>query len=254
MASYMRWLAVRHSHRFETYNDLWRWSIDDLEGFWQSIVEFFNVEFQRPAERVLADRSMPGARWFSGAHLNYAQNAFRNAAADRPALVYQSERRPLSEMSWAELERQVASVASALRKMGVRPGDRVAAYMPNIPEAAVAFLAAASVGAVWSSCPPEFGPEGVLDRFRQIGPRVLFAVDGYRYNGRIHDRRAGLAETLSEIGILTTDEAARMARQVSNQLGHWRRIGSLPSHPAAAARTASYSCGQRRHCGAGTTQ
>src|SRR5207237_2699739 len=139
-------------------------------------------------ERVLADRSMPGARWFEGAQINYAQNVFRHASAERPALVYQSETRPLAEMSWAELESQVASVAATLRSMGVKPGDRVVAYMPNIPETAVAFLAAASLGAIWSSCSPDFGADAVLDRFAQIEPKGLFAVDGYSYGGKPFSR------------------------------------------------------------------
>jgi len=131
---------------------------------------------------------MPGATWFEGAHINYAENIFRQASADRPALVYQSETRPLSEMSWAELEAQVASVAAWLKSVGVAAGDRVVAYMPNIPETVVAFLAAASVGAIWSSCSPDFGVDAVLDRFAQIEPKVLFAVDGYTYGGKAFAR------------------------------------------------------------------
>ena len=184
MAAYMHWLAQHRSLNFDTYEDLWRWSIAHLESFWTSIVDFFEVHFQKPSTRVLASKEMPGAKWFEGAQLNYAQNVFRQASADRPALVYQSETRPLSEMSWAELESQVAAVASYLRASGVTAGDRVVAYLPNIPEAAIAFLAAASVGAVWSSCSPDFGVDAVLDRFGQIEPKVLFAVDGYTYGGK----------------------------------------------------------------------
>jgi acetoacetyl-CoA synthetase len=190
IAEYMRWLAQHRGHHFDNYADLWRWSVTDLEAFWSTIVEFFGVEFQHPADRVLADRRMPGARWFEGARINYAQNVFRHASAERPALVYQSETRPLSEMSWAELESQVAAVAAALRSMGVKAGDRVVAYMPNIPETAVAFLAAASLGAIWSSCSPDFGADAVLDRFAQIEPKVLFAVDGYSYGGKPFSRLA----------------------------------------------------------------
>lgn len=188
IADYLRWLAERHGHHFADYVDLWRWSVTDLEPFWTSIVDFFGVQFQRPAERVLASRSMPGARWFEGAQINYAQNVFRHASAERPALVYQSETRPLSQLSWADLQSQVASVANSLRGMGVKPGDRVVAYMPNMPETVVAFLAAASLGATWSSCSPDFGVNAVLDRFAQIEPKVLFAVDGYSYGGKAFDR------------------------------------------------------------------
>ncbi len=184
MADYMRWLGAQRGQAVETYDELWRWSVTDLEAFWVSIVDYFDVQFARPADRILSERSMPGARWFANAEINYAQNIFRHAAADRPALLFQSESRPLAELSWAELERQAASVAATLRGMGVRCGDRVVAYMPNMPETVVAFLAAASLGAVWSSCSPDFGVDAVLDRFAQIEPKVLFAVDGYTYGGK----------------------------------------------------------------------
>jgi acetoacetyl-CoA synthetase len=188
IASYMRWLAEHRNLRFDTYEHLWHWSIDDLEAFWLSIVDFFGVQLQRPADRVLGDRSMPCASWFEGAQINYAENVFRQASADRPALLYQSETRPLTEMSWGELQTRVAAVAASLRAMGVKPGDRVVAYMPNIPETAVAFLACASIGAIWSSCSPDFGVEAVLDRFAQIEPKVLFAVDGYTYGAKPFSR------------------------------------------------------------------
>jgi acetoacetyl-CoA synthetase len=188
LTEYMRWLADRRGLRFDSYEELWRWSTDDLEAFWTSIVEFTSVTFSRPATRVLADEVMPGARWFEGAEINYAENVFAQASADRPALVYQSETRPLSEMSWVELEQRVASVAEALRGMGVSRGDRVVAYLPNMPETVIAFLAAASLGAIWASCSPDFGVDAVVDRFAQIEPRVLFAVDGYSYAGKSFSR------------------------------------------------------------------
>jgi acetoacetyl-CoA synthetase len=194
MSEYLRWLAARRGLHFQTYAELWQWSIADLPAFWTSIVEFFDVAFQKSANSVLARREMPRATWFQGAHLNYAQNVFRHASPDHPALMFQSERRPLTELSWAEFERQVASVAHALRSMGVRPADRVVGYLPNVPEAAVAFVAAASVGAVWSSCSPDFGVDAVVDRFGQIEPKVLFAVDGYTYAGKAFARLDTVAE------------------------------------------------------------
>jgi acetoacetyl-CoA synthetase len=194
MLEYMRWLAANRDLHFQTYAELWQWSIADLAAFWTSIVDFFDVAFQKSPDSILTHREMPGARWFQGAHLNYAQNVFRNASPDRPALMYQSESRPLATLSWAEFERQVASVAHALRERGIQPGDRVVAYLPNIPEAAVAFVAAASVGAVWSSCSPDFGVDAVVDRFGQIEPKVLFAVDGYTYGGKPFSRLDVVAE------------------------------------------------------------
>ena len=194
MREFMRQVANRHGVTLATYDDLWRWSIDNLEAFWIELVEFFDIQLQAPAEAVLPDAHMPGAKWFVGAKINYAENVFRNASADFPALVYQSETRPLSEMSWQELRRNVASIAQALRDMGVKPGDRVVAYMPNIPEAAIAFIAAASIGAIWSSCSPDFGVDSVIDRFGQIEPKVLFAVDGYTYAGKPFPKADVIAE------------------------------------------------------------
>ena len=216
IAEYMRWLAERHGRRFDNYADLWQWSVTDLEAFWSSIVEFFGVEFQRPADRVLSDRSMPGARWFESARINYAQNVFRHASTERPALVYQSETRPLAEMSWAELESQVASVAATLRSMGVKPGERVVAYMPNIPETAVAFLAAASLGAIWSSCSPDFGADAVLDRFAQIEPRVLFAVDGYSYGGKPFSRLSTVRQLQERLPTLAHTVLVPYLRDATN--------------------------------------
>jgi acetoacetyl-CoA synthetase len=194
ISRYMRWLEAERGLHFGNYDELWQWSVTDLEAFWGSIWDFFGVTASKPYTTVLADRRMPGARWFVGAELNYAENVFKHAAADRPALLFQSEREPLAEMSWAELKRKVTSVAAALRAMGVRRGDRVVAYAPNIPEALVAFLASASLGATWSSCSPDFGTRSVVDRFAQIEPKVLFAVDGYAYGGRSFGRREVVAE------------------------------------------------------------
>ena len=145
---------------------------------------------------------MPGARWFQGATLNYAEHAFRHASSAYPAIIALSEVRPRQEVSWASLRADVASVAAALREMGVTPGDRVVSYMPNIPETIVAFLACASVGAVWSSCSPDMGPGAVIDRFKQIAPKVMFAVDGYRYGGKDFDRRPVIAELAREMPTL----------------------------------------------------
>ncbi|MGD0561798.1 MAG: acetoacetate--CoA ligase [Roseiarcus sp.] len=185
---YMDWLARERNLRFADYEALWRWSVDDLEAFWRSIVDFFDLRFATPPTAVLASRDMPGARWFPGAALNYAAQVFRHASDDRPAILYASETKPLQAMSWRELERRVASLAAALREMGVQPGDRVAAYLPNVPETVIAFLAVASIGATWSLCAPDAGEVAVEERFRQIEPKVLIAVDGYVYNGKTVDR------------------------------------------------------------------
>ncbi|HLB16580.1 MAG TPA: acetoacetate--CoA ligase [Burkholderiales bacterium] len=199
LARYQRWLAEHKGVRFDDYNALWRWSVEHLEDFWASLWEFFEIRASAPYSRVLDARKMPGAKWFEGARLNYAEHAFRCASPDRPALIVRSESRPPAEISWVALEREVAAIAAGLREMGVGPGDRVASYMPNIPETISGFLACASLGAVWSSCSPDMGAGTVVDRFKQIEPKVLFAVDGYRYGGKAFDRRAVVAEIVGAL-------------------------------------------------------
>jgi acetoacetyl-CoA synthetase len=194
MTKYMRWL----DRGFETYEDLYRFSVEDLEGFWESIWEFFEIE--GGYDKVLGDRSMPGAEWFPGAEVNYAEHAFRGKPDDRVAIVHAGELRDQAEVTWGELREQVAGIAAGLRALGVERGDRVAGYMPNIPEAIAAFLASASIGAVWSSCSPDFGARSVIDRFQQIEPKVLLAVDGYRYNGKDFDRSETVAGIHGEVG------------------------------------------------------
>jgi len=202
MAAYMRWLAAERGLDFTSYDELWRWSVDELEDFWASIWDHFQVRAAKPYERVLAERTMPGARWFEGAELNYAEHILREREPDEVAVRHASELRELAELRWGELSAQVAAVAAGLRGLGVQPGDRVVAYVPNIPEALVAFLATASIGAVWSSCSPDFGPRSVVDRFAQIEPKVLFCVDGYRYGGRDFDRLEAIAGLEAEIPTL----------------------------------------------------
>jgi acetoacetyl-CoA synthetase len=183
---------------FESYEDLWRWSVTDLDGFWGSIWDFFGVAGEHG--EVLAERAMPGAVWFPGTQVNYAEHLFRGKDPGATAILHASELRELSEVRWGELREQTARIAAGLRALGVERGDRVAAYMPNIPETVAAFLATASIGAVWSSCSPDFGPRSVIDRFAQIEPKVLLAVDGYRYNGRDFDRDETVDRISAEVG------------------------------------------------------
>ena len=174
MTRYMRWLEAERGLDFGgDYHALWRWSVDELEDFWASIWDHFEVRASTPYDRVLPSREMPGAEWFTGARLNYAENLLADKPNDRLAVQHASELRELDALTWGELREQVARAASALRGLGVAPGDRVVAYLPNIPETLVAFLATASIGAIWSSCSPEFGPGSVIDRFAQIEPKVL---------------------------------------------------------------------------------
>lgn len=194
LVRYMKWLENERGLAFQSYPQLWQWSVTELEDFWESIWDFFGVQASQGYSSVLAERKMPGAEWFVGAKLNYAQHIFRNMNDERPAMLYKAEDEPLSEVSWQELYDKTAAMARALKELGVQRGDRVVAYMPHVPETIIALLACASLGAIWSSCSPDFGSPSVLDRFRQIEPKVLIAVDGYRWNGKIYDRRQVVAE------------------------------------------------------------
>jgi acetoacetyl-CoA synthetase len=182
------WLGERGIGPFDSYEDLWRWSVEDTAGFWASIFEFFDVQASVPYSSVLDSPQMPGTKWLLDARLNYAEHILGHEG-DRPAILAHSQTRQPSSLTWDELAKQVGRARVGLQRLGVGAGDRVAAYMPNVPETIVAFLATASLGAVWTSCAPEFGVQAVLDRFGQIDPAVLFVVDGYRYGARDIDRR-----------------------------------------------------------------
>ncbi len=194
LTRYLQWLKAEKGLEFDGYHSLWGWSVGELEDFWQSLWEFFQIKAATPYRKVLSERIMPGAKWFDGAELNYAEHVFRNMTPEHPALIFQSEIQSLMEISWDELHQKVSSLAAALRNMGVQRGDRVVSYMPNIPQTVIAFLACASIGAIWSSCSPDFGTRSVIDRFSQIKPKVLFAVDGYQYGGRAFDCSPATAE------------------------------------------------------------
>ena len=199
---YQQWLEHARGLRFESYDALWRWSVDDLDAFWQSIWDYFDLRSPTPHSAVLQKRAMPGAIWFPGAQFNYAHQVLRHtqaAEAAGVAAILSHDEHSLAggaprTVSWSELRRQSAALALHLRAQGVGPGDRVAAYLPNIPEAMVAFLATVSIGGVWSICAPDMGSNAVLDRFRQIEPKVLIACDGVRYGGRVLDRMAVVGE------------------------------------------------------------
>ncbi len=206
MTRFMRFAAERSGRAIESYEELWRWSVDELEDFWAAIWEFCGVRASKGYEQVLAARRMPGAEWFTGAELNYAENMLADRASadgaharEQVAIVHCSELRELGELTWGELSDRVAAIAGGLRALGVGRGDRVVAYMPNIPETLIAFLATASLGAIWSSAAPEFGARSVIDRFAQIEPKVLLTVDGYRHGGKDFDRMANVQAILAEL-------------------------------------------------------
>ena len=216
---YQDWLRQRHGLGFDDYDALWRWSTTDLGAFWQSVWDYFALESPTPHRAVLEGAAMPHVRWFPGAQVNYARQVWRHVepaeAAGQPAIIAEDELGRVRTVGWRELQRDVAALAVGLRALGVRRGDRVAAYLPNRAETVVAFLACASLGAIWSVCAPDMGTAAVLDRFRQIEPTVLIAADGVHYAGRPLDRSATVRElraglpTLSHVVTLRTPYAAQ---------------------------------------------
>jgi acetoacetyl-CoA synthetase len=197
VTAFARWLGRERGHRFGGYTDLWQWSVTDLDGFWQAVWDYCGVEASALPTAVLGARTMPGADWFPGARLNYAQHVLRNERPGQDALYHQSETTPLTGLPWPELANGVRVLATQLRDLGIRPGDRVASCMPNIPQTAIAMLATTSIGAIWTSCSPDFGGRGISDRFGQLSPRALFCVDSYRYGGRDYERGAEMQQVIA---------------------------------------------------------
>lgn len=224
LTRYLRWLDETRGLTFNDYPSLWEWSVTDLEGFWSSVWDYFDIVARHSYEQVLADRSMPGARWFPGARLNYAQHALRRHD-DHVAVLAASEAGPVRRLTYSDLQAEVAAAAGGLRRLGVGRGDRVAALLPNVPETLIAFLATASVGAVWSSCSPEFGIGSVVHRFSQIEPKVLLTVDGYRFGGKEHDRVPVVAEIEEQ---LSTLEATVLLPLLRGGRGNDQLPGALP--------------------------
>jgi acetoacetyl-CoA synthetase len=235
------WLARERGRHFADYGALWRWSVEDLEGFWQGLWDYFGIEASVAPKRVLGHRSMPGAEWFPGAHLNYAQHMLRREAQGGDALLYVSETRPLTALPWATLGASVRALATQLRALGVCPGDRVVAWMPNIPETMIAMLATTAVGAIWACCSPDFGERGTLDRLVQLSPKLLFAIDGYRYGGKSFDRRselrriAGSLPSLKHVVYLPYLDPADEAVPLPGAL-LWRKLLEAPPVSAADFR------------------
>ncbi len=225
LTRYQRWLESERGLSFAGYHELWRWSVTDLEGFWESLWAFFGVRASRPPERVLGRREMPGAEWFPGSELSYAEHFFRGRPDERVAIVHASELREQGELTWGELRELTGRIAAGLRELGVERGDRVAAYLPNVPETVASFLACASIGAIWSSCSPEFGVHAVVERFAQIEPKVLLTVDGYRYGGRDFDRLGTLEELRRRIPGIETTVVVPYLRETPDLSGLERAVG-----------------------------
>jgi len=247
ITKFARWLEVRTQKKFPTYNELWEWSVSELGPFWEAIWDYFEIDSTSPYDAPLTRSEMPGARWFPGANLNFAQHVFRKATPERSAIIFGSEGAATSEISWSQLTTMTATVRAHLQASGVGVGDRVANYMPNTPETIAAFLATASLGAIWSSCSPDFGATSVIDRFGQIEPKVLFAVDGYRYGGSEFDRRSEV-ETLRSalpslkstvmVSLLGLKPPPEVTRWVDLQTSHTLEFEAVPfDHPLWVAYT-----------------
>ncbi|MEH6823542.1 MAG: acetoacetate--CoA ligase [Motiliproteus sp.] len=234
--AFMTWLNREQGFSFTNYDELYRWSVDDIEAFWSAIWEYFSIESES-YDLVLGSREMPGAEWFPASRLNYAQHVLRREHQGGDALMFLNESGALQSLSWIDLANQVRIIASQLRELGVQPGDRVVAYMPNIPETLIAMLATTSIGAIWASCSPEYGAPAALDRISQLSPKVLFCVDGYRYGGKSFDRRDQLAEIIGGLKELEQvvylpylDTAA--TPPACTALLHWNE---LMDHPPVSA-------------------
>ncbi|NJN43099.1 MAG: AMP-binding protein, partial [Flammeovirgaceae bacterium] len=204
LSQYMNWLKQNRGLSFDTYDQLWKWSTDHIEDFWQSIWDYFDVISDGTHQSVLTGSQMPYYKWFEGRSLNYAEHVFRNSTQDYPALLYKSEDSPIQELSWKELETNTANLQAKLIALGIEEGDRIAAYLPCIPEATIGFLATNSLGAIWSSCSPDFGTQSIIDRFAQIEPKVLIATDSYQYGGKQFNKKNVVEEVVKAIPSIHT--------------------------------------------------
>ena len=199
LTRYIKWLNDQELTSSYNFNKVWEWSVENIDAFWLSIWNYFNVLSDNVPGQITSSKEMPGVKWFEGTKVNYAEHIFRNSTKQHPAILFKNERDNLSEISWAELEQKVAAFQQFLKNKGIKEGDRVVAYLPNIPEATAAFLAVNSIGAIWSSTSPDFGISSVVDRFSQIEPKLLITVDGYQYGGKPFDKTEEINAIIKEL-------------------------------------------------------
>jgi acetoacetyl-CoA synthetase len=195
LSHFIDWLNNTRSKNFRSYEDLWQWSVSDIAGFWESLWDFFSILHDGQYDAAVDGQPMPYTQWFRGTRLSYAEHIFRNYQDNTPAIKYKSESHPIKEISWKRLRQETASLQHILKSHGISTGDTVAAYLPCIPEATVSLLAVNSLGAIWSSCSPDFGTKAVLDRFVQIEPKVLITCTSYQYGGKKFSK----SETVKEL-------------------------------------------------------
>jgi acetoacetyl-CoA synthetase len=235
---YINWLKEKKSLSFNSYHDLWRWSVDHVSDFWESVWQYFDIIHSGNYQQVLSGSEMPFHSWFEGTYLNYAEHVFRKYNDDYPAIIYKSENSDIKELSWKSLKDQVTSLQHYLKQIGIKKGDCVVAYMPSTPEATIAFLAVNSIGAIWSSCSPDFGTNSVIERFQQIEPKVLFAVDSYTYNGKQFDKTAVIHELMSALPSLEKiiTYTPRQANLNGEKIINWEETTTLSNHSLEFAR------------------
>ncbi|MBU8791241.1 acetoacetate--CoA ligase [Oceanobacillus caeni] len=239
ITEYISWLKSHKNLNFSNYQSLWQWSVDDVESFWASIWEYFQIQSKNPYETVLTTHAMPGAKWFPESLINYTEHIFKNRKDDQIAIIHTSENREKAEVTWKKLYEDTAKVQQTFKKLGVVKGDRVVAYMPNIYETVVCFLATASLGAIWSSASPDFGTQSVIDRFKQIEPKIMIAIDGYEYGGKTFNRTETVTKIQSELPTLEAtiaipylDDSNANFNAYKNPI-HWDRVVSFnESKPA----------------------
>jgi len=237
ITKFTQWLGERRGLSFPDYESLRRWSVKETEAFWGALWDYFDIKSSAPYERVLASAKMPGAKWFPGARLNYAEHVLRRERAGADAVLFVAEGAAPVGVRWEDFAGAVRILATQLRALGVKPGDRVASYAPNIPQTMIAMLATTAIGAIWASCSPDFGSRGVLDRFAQLRPKVLFCVDGYRYGGKTFDRRdelGGVAAGLNGLELVV--EISHLGSPGRLVTGiETRTFESLIDHPPVSA-------------------
>jgi len=237
ITKFIQWLNEKRGLTFTTYKALWTWSVTETEAFWSALWDYFSIQSSTSYEGVLTTDAMPGAKWFPGARLNYAQHVLRQERQGADAVLFMSENTLPTAVTWEDFAGQVRILATQLRKLGVKPGDRVVSYMPNIPHTMVAMLAATAIGAIWASCSPDFGSHGVLDRLAQLQPKILFCTDGYQYSGKTFDRRDELRNVIARLDSLEhvvelSRVSPRPVSAVSNDCRSWE---SLLDHPPVSA-------------------
>ena len=227
---FMDWLRREKGLDCADYSALWQWSVDCIEDFWAALWTYFEIDSSTPHECVLKERAMPGAVWFPGARVNFAKHMLRRGRRGRPAIHHSSELRAAATLDWGALQDEVATLAEALRRLGIAPGDRVVSTLPNTPEAVIALLATTAIGAIWSACSPDFGSRSILDRFQQIQPKLLFAVDGYRFGGKDFDRRNELAKLIEGLPslehLIFVPELDRSAARPTPHARYWSEVMS----------------------------